>query len=311
MGSFFREPDGRVRLWFRLLGYIALMFVFLMLSAALTVGLFRAGVPGWAVQPLNAAISIGLILWLTLFYRRRIDRRAWAGMALPPPHKQLHALLAGLALGSAMIALVFTLQWLSGGIRVTVAGGSTVLALLAPSLLSYAGVGFTEELAMRGYVFQNLGERYPLWLAALWNGVIFGALHFARVTGLLQWVLLIASAAVISVLLMASRLATGSLWLAIGWHTAWDWVQDPILGLAGGPALLHVERTASVALVGTPQMSELGLFTILVEALGALLLLFWAWRRGDLNWGAVLTPDGEPAKRPSATPEAVTSPPAG
>ena len=39
------------------------------------------------------------------------------------------------------------------------------------------GVGFAEELAFRGYLFQTLRERMPAWAAAGLSAVIFVAYH--------------------------------------------------------------------------------------------------------------------------------------
>lgn len=147
---------------------------------------------------------------------------------------------------------------------------------------------------MRGYVFQNTAERYPLWLATLANGALFGMPHLNQVDSALAGGLLIASATAVSTFLILCRLITGSLWMAIGWHAAWNWAVGMLLGLGDGPAQVRSERLAPAYLIGTAQMPEVGLAFILVEGVGILLLLVAARRKGRIpDWRARLTSTGD------------------
>ncbi len=62
------------------------------------------------------------------------------------------------------------------------------------------------------------------------TGIIFGAVHFLQSGFNLMFVL---SATILTVFLALSRLQTQAIWWAIGWHTAWNWVQISVLGLRG------------------------------------------------------------------------------
>jgi hypothetical protein len=116
------------------------------------------------------------------------------------------------------------------------------------------------------------------------TGLIFGAFHLLSV-GLgargLSFFLFIM---VLNVFLVLSRLLTQSLWVAIGFHTAFDWVAINVgLGtvvLAERP-MLQLERTVSL-------IAE-DLLSMVVVGLGILLFMGWAWRsKRQFAWRATL-----------------------
>jgi hypothetical protein len=150
--------------------------------------------------------------------------------------------------------------------------------------------GVCEEISFRGYIFQNLGEGSPIWMATLVTGLIFCAFHLlevgfdARGFSFLLFIMLL------NVFLVLIRLLTRSLWLAIGFHTAFDWMAI-LVGLGSVVSadrhLLHIERTASL-------IAE-DLLSMVVVVLGILLFLVWAWwSKRHLNWRATLAQDGQP-----------------
>ncbi|MEO8431285.1 MAG: type II CAAX endopeptidase family protein [Acidobacteriota bacterium] len=286
-----------LRLFFYLLGFVvAQMPMFLLVL------LFRLmRWPAAAALLLGAPLYALAVLFLTRLFRRRFDRRPWSGMAVSPFRGRLAA--GGFLLGAAMMASVFALEAASGWLRLTgfrhgLAVRPGVLAELAAVFVLFAAVGFTEELAMRGYFLQNLGERFPVWIATIAAGVVFGALHFTYDDFGIAFV---ASAVVLTAFLTASRLLTGSLWLAIGWHAGWDWLQTAVLGireievLPSGGAFLAVERHGPPLFVGRGAALEAGLLSIFVELAGLVAILLLARRRGGIRWGSRLTPAGTPS----------------
>ena len=248
-------------------------------------------------SPLYALALFGL----TRLFRLGWDRRPWSGMAVSPFRGRLAA--GGFLLGAAMMAAVFAVEGLAGWLRVAgwrpgLAARPEALLEMFAILLLFASVGFSEELAMRGYVFQSLGERLPTWAATVVTGVLFGALHFTYAD---FGVLFVVSAVVLTAFLVASRILTGSLWLAIGWHAGWDWLQTAVLGvreveiLPSGGAVLAVERHGPPLLVGRGAALEAGLVSIFVELAGFLALVLIARRRGGVPWRSRLSPAGPPA----------------
>ena len=83
----------------------------------------------------------------------------------------------------------------------------------------FLAVGFAEEFLFRGYLQFTLTEGMGFWPAALLLSLIFGAVHLRNpgegVVGAL-------SVFAIGMFLCLTLRRTGDLWLAIGWHAAFD-----------------------------------------------------------------------------------------
>jgi membrane protease YdiL (CAAX protease family) len=101
------------------------------------------------------------------------------------------------------------------------------LALSGNPLVEYAlrwaavflAVGFAEEFLFRGYLQFTLAEGMGFWPTALLLSLLFGAVHLHNpgegVVGAL-------SVFTIGMFLCLTLRRTGDLWLAIGWHAAFD-----------------------------------------------------------------------------------------
>src|SRR6266699_1256460 len=157
--------------------------------------------------------------------------------------------MVGMVFGILIVALVFGLESASGWIHIVgFEGGTNALTLLLDSLLLSLAFGVCEEICFRGYIFQNLGESSPIWLATLLTGLIFGAFHLLEVGVGLRGFSFLLFILLLNMFLVLARLLTRSLWLAIGFHTAFDWMAINVgLGavvLAYGH-LLHVARMTS------------------------------------------------------------------
>ena len=201
-----------------------------------------------------------------------------------------------------MVALVFGLESAVGWIQIVGSeGGTSALLLLVDSLLVSLAFGVCEEISMRGYLFQNLGEGRPIWMATLMTGVIFGVFHLLGGVGFdVQGLLFLLFILLLNVFLVLTRLLTRSLWLAIGFHTVFDWMAI-IVGLGVvvqyDRHLLHLTRTVSV--------SAEYLLSMVVVILGILLLVIWARLRNcHLSWRTMLAEDGQ-LQAPEAQPSSV------
>jgi membrane protease YdiL (CAAX protease family) len=151
---------------------------------------------------------------------------------------------------------VFATAWALGWARVTGTelaerGPAGVLVLLGAGLFMFATSAFVQELAFRGYGLQTLAEGWPLRRAALVSSLIFAVLHFGEVPAS-AWsaLVLLADITLMAGYFVLTRLSTGALWMAIGFHTTWNWVMDAVLsmdtdvGADYGDALVHVRLHA-------------------------------------------------------------------
>lgn len=101
------------------------------------------------------------------------------------------------------------------------------MAIHGRELLDYAlrwgvvflAVGFAEESFFRGYLQFTLAEGMGFWPAALLLSFAFGAVHL-RNPG--EGVVGVLSVFTIGMFLCFTLRRTGDLWLAIGWHAAFD-----------------------------------------------------------------------------------------
>lgn len=153
-------------------------------------------------------------------------------------------------------------------------GPGVMLLLLVNCLM----VGFSEEVMFRGVLFRALRARLRIWPAILWTTVAFGGIHVlnALLTGEFATAAVQAVfAACTGLLLMALLLRTGSLWVAILVHAAWDWVTFLLaVGATHGGAQAAPQGSALAASV-----SPMTLLIIVPNLLYALWLLRGVHRR--------------------------------
>lgn len=106
----------------------------------------------------------------------------------------------------------------TGG-RTTRRSGRCVIALLALALYS----GVVEELVFRGVVFRVLEEWLGTWVALVLASLLFGGLHLTNPDATLWGAVAIALDA--GTLLTACYVLIRRLWLAIGLHFGWNFLQ--------------------------------------------------------------------------------------
>jgi hypothetical protein len=240
-----------------------------------------------------AVVVIGATIGLTFMFRRFVDRRLWAGMAMPAPWRRGGDIALGLGLGAAMMLAVFAIEYALGWIRITGLkegfNWTSILAVIAARLLHFISTAVCEETAYRSYLLQNIAERFALWVAVLTTGAVFALSHFAA-NGF-TWGFLV-SGVVVSFFLAHLRLLSRAIWLGVGWHLGWDWIEDSA-GLIPGYSPLQTERVGPALWAGKGLAIEGGLLIVLVLSGGLALLTFWSWRTGRaVNWNMKLTEDG-------------------
>lgn len=279
-----------------------LLFVALFLAVAITTSISGKAVGktdfGWLSPFLRGVVQIGGVLLLTWFVRIKLNKRPWGGMALPRP--QLGLLLSGALCGAAAILAVAGVEYLMGWLHVTQISSdphwgmprvAVILLLLIPAL----GTGLSEELAFRGYIFQTLGERGPVWIAALLMGLIFALVHFSLSGFGLSFIL---STVIGSVMFLCMRFATGSLWFPIGFHALWDWTQSYLVGLSSAgakndPSLIQISQSGPSMWVGGGDALEFGFLYTGVATLALMIALAYGKYMGrPVPWSRKLAVDG-------------------
>ena len=187
----------------------------------------------------------------------------------------------GLVLGAGLFALVILILGFAGAYHVLGRDQWTVVQWSLPA----AAVAFREELLYRGIVQRVSEERLGTWAALAFASVWFGWQHVDNPgAGLFDGVMI---ALFGGVLLGACYLATRRMWLAIGVHAAWNFVEGGVFGATVSgyqiPGWLRSTITGQEWLTGGTFGPEGSLVTLAVTSAASAALLVVAWRRGSLR----------------------------
>ena len=277
--------EGRLNLVWRVLLYLALYFA-AVIGAGELAYLSNFSYPFRTTA--NAVLQGVGILALTYVWRRFVDQRAWQGMKLPLQGlRSLRQFIWGFLIMGVLTASPAVIGLLSGWLHFhRVQFTPEIVTSAVTSFIFLLSIGFIEELAFRGYLFQNLGERFPVWLATLLCGVTFGVVHFFFMNFNGQFVILTSA---ITAFFVATRLATGSLWFAIGAHTVYNWF-DAVVDYPSKSTLFRQgESDAFILLMRfRSTLQDERLFLSLLFVLAALVI---TWVYGT-DWRTRLEPDG-------------------
>src|SRR5262249_43460855 len=137
----------------------------------------------------------------------------------------------GAAAGVVGASLLIGVLCLTGTSRIDglALGGTDAVTWALLYAVGFVIVGVDEELRYRGDALFTLSRRLTFWPAAAALSLLFGAGHLHNVGE--TW--LGAGNAALGGLLFALMLRrSGTLWLPIGAHAAWDWTQTYVFGVA-------------------------------------------------------------------------------
>lgn len=177
----------------------------------------------------GAALGAGLLMqalvalagYVAISYG--IRRRAPIELTRPG---SVSMLLLGIVIGTVAMSVSVLILWLVGAYRVIEVG---MTGQILAALLISVGASVSEELFFRGIVLHTLAVRFGAWPAMIVVSIVFGMIHSTNPgAGLWGGFAIVLSA---GLLLNAAYLLTGNLWLPIGIHLAWNFVQSGIFGI--------------------------------------------------------------------------------
>ncbi|MDE7400299.1 MAG: CPBP family intramembrane metalloprotease, partial [Oscillospiraceae bacterium] len=176
---------------------------------------------------LQSALTIAMIIGIVAFaVKKGFTTRDSLGLD-ESPKRAVAKLVLGFLAGALIISAEIGLLCMIEKIQVTVfSHGAQAVAAVLFGVVIYASVGLSEELLFRGYIQGLFGERKVLGIVV--TAALFAVMHLLNSSySAVSLIYLIAGGLLFSLL----REVTKSLWLPIGLHVAWDWVEISIFGL--------------------------------------------------------------------------------
>ena len=231
---------------------------------------------------IGVAIAIGMALVVLAIYAawgKLIERREVSELSLPGAGREwgIGALIGiGLYAGCVLLLMVF------GMFRIE---GLNPISYMIPAAAMAIKSSVFEELVFRGVLFKSVEDMAGSWIAIIVSSLVFGFLH------LLNPDATVAGAAYIAVeaglLLAAAYLVTRRLWMAIGYHMLWNYVQSAVFSgiVSGGvalPGLFQVKIDGPTFFTGGSFGMEQSIFALVLCTITGIVMLMIAMRRGHL-----------------------------
>jgi len=203
----------------------------------------------------------------------RLEQRSFAGYGLPLNRDSIKRAAQGLVLGFAMVSALMGLIAAAHGFSLgqrALAGWDAARNGLFYAL-GFMMLAFFEEFSFRGYLQATLAPGTGFWPAAVLLSIFFGAIHLANPG---ETYVGVSAAACFGLLAAFSLRRTGSIWMAIGMHLAWDWGLTYFYSVpdSGIPAVGHLMGSSlhgSRWIAGGPAGPEGSVFAFVVLAVTA------------------------------------------
>lgn len=185
----------------------------------------------WVARDFWLSESAGLVAaLLATFLMARLGRRRMSVFGFPLVRSAPRLFAVGVLMGAVLVSLLVAGIAAAGG--VSIHGWALSGPALAQAALNWAGImillGFFEESMFRGYLLVTMSEGMRFWPAAILLSVLFGALHYF--TKPMETLTDFTTVSLIGLLLCFSFRRTGSLWLAAGFHAAFDFAALVLFG---------------------------------------------------------------------------------
>ncbi|MFB6107648.1 MAG: lysostaphin resistance A-like protein [Haloplanus sp.] len=228
----------------------------------------------------------GAVSLAVLAVGRYVDRRRLADFGFHLDREWWVDLGFGLALGAALMSLVFAVELAAGWVRVTglFSPRAGFLGRFLALVAIFVVVGVYEELLVRGYLLTNaaeglrhLGDRTAVVAAVVLSSAAFGLAHANNPNATLVSSLAVSTA---GVMLAAGYVLTDDLAVPIGVHTTWNLFQGgvygfPVSGATTVVAVVAVEQRGPAVFTGGQFGPEAGLLGVGAVLLGTVAVAAW------------------------------------
>lgn len=167
----------------------------------------------------------------------------------PTQNNTVKMLLLGLLLGFVTNFFCILCALIHGDIKLYYEFSAAQIPVLLFALLSVFFQSTAEELWCRGFLYERILIHHPLWVSVLVNGVFFGLLHSFN-DGVS--VMAIVGIVICGISYSLVRWYTGSIWIAMGLHTMWNFTQNflfglPNSGLVSQVSVFHLQASTGIS----------------------------------------------------------------
>jgi uncharacterized protein len=231
---------------------------------------------------LSIAVQIGLALAAIAIYfgfTKFIERRDVTELSTPGMGREWGT---GIIIGVGLYSACAFALMLMGYYKVE---GLNPIAFALPALALAIKSGVFEELIFRGILHRSVETVFGSWVAVVVASFVFGFLHLLNPAATLGGAIYISIEA--GLLLSAAYMVTRRLWLCIGFHMGWNFVQEGIYsgvvsGGPGEPGLLKAVIEGPAFWTGGSFGMEQSIFALVFCTTTGVILLLIAIRRGHV-----------------------------
>ena len=274
MPVYMEAINNKIPLWKWLLLLIAVIFL-----SFLGYGLMMAGqeVACYVLKmPVLTVVAAAAVLGLYALFVKWIEKHWPTDL---PLRKAITHTLLGMLVGLVLMTLVVSVITAMGYATITWKGFSGGHQFL--ELMLFLAVAVGEEIMSRGVLFRWLDERWNVWVALIISSLFFGVGHIGNDNA--TWWATLAIAIEAGLLLGAAYKWSGTLWVPIGIHWSWNYVQGNVFGLAvsgnnAGYTILSTAVDGPDIITGGPFGPEASIIAVILGTFTALVFLRTRYR---------------------------------
>lgn len=246
-------------------------------------GKAEAGLAAFADRPVLAiVVQIGLALAaiaVYLAFGKLIERRPVTELSTPGLGREWGiGILIGVGLYSACAVSLMLLGYYK-------VEGFNPVAFILPAVALAIKSGTFEELIFRGVLHKSVEDVFGSWAGIVASSLVFGFLHLLNPAATVTGAVYISIEA--GLLLSAAYMVTRRLWMCMGFHMGWNFVQEGIYsgvvsGGPGEPGLLKAVIEGPTLLTGGSFGMEQSIFALVFCTTTGVILLRMAMQRGHI-----------------------------
>ncbi len=231
-----------------------------------------AGLTGTSRTVANYIAQIALTLILYAVYRgyvRIVEKRRVHELS---GIRAAGETLTGIMIGASLIGTTVLVMAVAGYYRIT---GFNQARVLVTGFFTFGYGAFFEELLFRLIIFKLAEEWLGSWIALAISAALFGGAHLFNDNA--TWWSAVAITVEAGILLAAAFMLTRRIWLALGLHFGWNFMQATLLGIPtsgirfGG--LVNTQISGPAWLTGGEFGVEASVFTVIIGLMVAIYLL--------------------------------------